>query len=340
MTQHVGIIGLGLIGGSIGSGLRASGWRVSGYDADSANSTVARDLGIADVVVDSLDDLLAGSPDILVVAVPPKATVETLAGLHWVGPIMDVAGVKVPILDAADHLPGFVGTHPMAGRETAGPVAASAALFRGASWVVVDGGPDDAGQLVEQLIAALGARPIHMTAEAHDAAVARISHMPQLLAGALLAAASDADRALDMAAGSFRDLTRVGASQPIPWVELLRANADEVLDALGALKNHLSRLEAAMLTSDDELLTMLSEARATRATLGAPAAAVRVALADKPGEIAKVGHALETSQVDVRDIQLRHAPHGGGGVLTLSVRPGDEAPLAHALEHEGLLLVP
>lgn len=340
MTRHVGIIGLGLIGGSIGSGLRAGGWRVSGYDADGSNSAIASDLGITDTIVDSLDDLLAAAPDMLVVAVPPKATVETLAGLRWVGPVMDVAGVKTPILEAAEHLPGFVGTHPMAGRETAGPVAASAALFRGASWVVVDGGPPDAGRLVEDLIVALGALPIHMTAEAHDAAVARISHMPQLLAGALLAAASDTDGALDLAAGSFRDLTRVGASQPIPWVELLRANADEVLDALGALKNHLSRLEAAMLTSDDGLLTMLSAARETRASLGAPAAAVRVALADRPGEIAKVGHALENSQVDVRDIQLRHAPHGGGGVLTLSVRPGDEAPLEHALADQGLLLVP
>jgi glycine cleavage system regulatory protein len=123
-------------------------------------------------------------------------------------------------------------------------------------------------------------------------------------------------------------------------VELLQANADEVLDALGALKRHLSRLEAAMLTTDDGLLTLLTRARETRRTLGAPTAAVHVALADEPGEIAKVGHALEVSHVDVRDIQLRHAPHGGGGVLTLSVRQGDEASLVHALEDEGLLLVP
>jgi prephenate dehydrogenase len=335
-----GIIGLGLIGGSIGSGLVAAGWDVVGYDADGDVIGEANRLGLASRFVGSIDDVVAEGPDVIVVAVPPKATIESLHRLHTDLPVMDVAGVKGAVVVAAEHLPGFVGTHPMAGRETSGPGAASAALFRGASWVVVDNNSPEADAAVVSVIETLGGAVIRMTPAEHDAAVAKISHVPQLVAGALLAGADDTEGALELAAGSFRDLTRVGASQPLPWVELFRANSDAVLDAVGALKAQLSLLEAAILTDDDTLLGMLTHARETRQALGAPAAAVRVALADQPGEIAKVGHALEVSQVDVRDIQLRHAPHGGGGVLTVSVRPGDEEPLKQSLEDVGLLLVP
>jgi prephenate dehydrogenase len=337
--QSAGIIGLGLIGGSIGAGLVAAGWDVVGYDADAQVVDDATRLGLVTRFVGSIDDVVAETPDVIVVAVPPKATIECLHRLHTDLPVMDVAGVKGAVVASAIHLPGFVGTHPMAGRETSGPGAASGALFRGAAWVVTANESPDADALAVSVIETLGGDVIRMTPADHDAAVARISHLPQLVAGALLAGAGDTDNALELAAGSFRDLTRVGASQPLPWVELFRANSEAVLDAVGALKTRLSLLEAAILTEDDTLLGMLTRARDTRQSLGAPAAAVRVALADQPGEIARVGHALEESQVDVRDIQLRHAPHGGGGVLTISVRPGDEEPLKKSLTDVGLLLV-
>jgi prephenate dehydrogenase len=338
--KRAAVIGLGLIGGSIAAGLSKSGWTVVGYDADIDVLRVAKERGLASVYSDSLDSLFDSTPDVVIVAVPPKATIEVLSDLHTETSVMDVAGVKAPVLAVTGHLPGFVGTHPMAGRETSGPTAASAALFRGASWVVVDGANPDSDRSVVSVIESLGGRVVRMSASDHDAAVARISHLPQLVAGALLATAMDEDGALALAAGSFRDLTRVGASQPIPWVEILQTNASAVLDSIGVLRERLALLEAAILSDDDSLLALLSDARKTRRSLGAPVAAVRVALADQPGEIAKVGHALEASEVDVRDIQMRHAPHGGGGVLTISVRPGEEGALSHALEDEGLLLVP
>lgn len=338
--SRVGIIGLGLIGGSIAAGLTKAGWTVIGYDSDPDALSVARERGLASEYVGSIDDVVGAHIDVLVVAVPPKATLEILASLETEHVVMDVAGVKAAVLDGAGHLSGFVGTHPMAGRETSGPTAASAALFRGASWVVIDGAAREADASVVSLIQTLGGRVVRMTAAEHDAAVARISHLPQLIAGALLATALKEEGALDLAAGSFRDLTRVGASQPIPWVEILQTNASAVLDSIGVLRERLALLEAALVSDDDTLLALLSEARQTRRSLGAPVAAVRIALADQPGEIAKVGHALESSAVDVRDIQMRHAPHGGGGVLTISVRPGEEGALSHALEDEGLLLVP
>jgi hypothetical protein len=105
------------------------------------------------------------------------------------------------------------------------------------------------------------------------------------------------------------------------------------------MRIQLDTVEAAILADDDELLIYLSRSRETRRALGAPVAAVRVGLADEPGEIAKVGLALEKCHVDVRDIQMRHAPYGGGGVLTLSVRAGEEEALRHALQDAGLMLV-
>jgi prephenate dehydrogenase len=193
---------------------------------------------------------------------------------------------------------------------------------------------------VLEVIETLGANPLFMSGAAHDEAVAAISHLPQILAASLLASAAETADALDLAAGGFRDLTRVAASQPIPWVEILKSNKAAVIAAIDGLRSELDSIESAIGSDDDALMAYLSRSREHRRAMGAPVSAVRVSLADKPGEIAKVGHALEESHVDVRDIQMRHAPHGGGGVLTLSVRAGEEEALRHALEDAGLLTVP
>jgi prephenate dehydrogenase len=339
-VSAVSIIGIGLIGGSIAAGLKSAGWHVVGYDPDPDVAALALDLDLIDRVVASIDEAVAVNPDLIVVAAPPTATIEIVAALATDQPVMDVASVKQSIVDVAAHLPGFVGTHPMAGRETSGPRAASPALFQGASWVVTGGADTNAARIVSDVIETLGAAEIRMSPDEHDRAVALISHVPHLVAGALLAAVEDDPHALDLAAGSFRDLTRVAASMPVTWVEILKSNDGAVLAAIGRLREQLATLEAAVVTEDDSLLGRLSDARSTRQTLGSPVAQVRIALADRPGELAKVGHAFESSGVDIRDIQMRHAPHGGGGVLTLSVRPGEEGSLVLALENEGLLVIP
>lgn len=336
----VGIIGTGLVGGSIAAGLTLSGWDVVGYDPDRESLEIALERELIGIAVDSVAGILDAPPEVIIVAAPPKATIEILTGLKTSTVVMDVAGVKSAILDAANHLPQFVGTHPMAGRESSGPRSASPALFRGATWVVAEGSSVEATDQAVHVIETLGANPLFLSGAAHDDAVAKISHLPQLLAASLLASASETPEALDLAAGSFRDLTRVAASQPIPWVEILKSNEAAVLSAVDDLRRQLDRIESGIRADDDELLSYLSHARDVRRALGAPVVAVRVSLADEPGEIARVGHALEDSHVDVRDIQMRHAPHGGGGVLTLSVRAGEEEALRHALEASGLLTVP
>jgi len=290
--------------------------------------------------LESLEDLIAAPADLLVVAAPPTITVDVLAALETDALVLDVCSVKVGPVAAASHLARFVGTHPMAGREVSGPEAASPVLFRGATWVVATDGASPADLLtVEEIVGLLGARPVRMSAAEHDAAVSLVSHLPQVVAAALVLEAGGDERALGVAAGSFRDLTRVAASDPAMWTAVLEENRGEVLAAIGRLQARLDSLARDLADGEGRVEADLAAARRVRESLGAAAEPVRVALADRPGELARVGHALEASGVDVRDIQLRHAPYGGGGVLTVAVHTSDVANLRAALIAEGLLLI-
>ena len=228
----------------------------------------------------------------------------------------------------------------MAGRETSGPEAASASLFQGAAWVLITDGVSEAdlGRM-ETVVELLGANALRMGAAEHDDAVAVISHLPQILAAALIREAMDHPAGLELASGSFRDLTRVAASDPALWANLLVRNSVPITEVISSYTNRLDAwAKAVKAGNEDELSKALAEAGQARRELAPPVVAVEVALADRPGELARVGRALEASKVDVRDLQLRHSPHGGGGILTLSVRPGEASTLQGALEAEGLLL--
>lgn len=334
---HAGILGTGLIGASIGLGLRSAGWDVTGWDPDPDALATALEIGALSLAGESRERVIGGPANLLVLAGPPDSVAEGVATVDASCLVIDVAGVKGPIVATA-RPNRFVGTHPMAGREHSGPGAASAGLFRGAAWVVAtDGASADDLAEVEQVVRSLGAHPVRMTAEEHDGAVAVISHLPQLLAATLLSAASDRKRAMDLAAGSFRDLTRVAASDPETWAQLLLANRSEVAGALGDLRDRLDRLSDVLGQGDaPSLRSLLAEGQMLRRGLAPPVVAVRISLRDEPGELARVGRALERSGVDVRDLQLRHAPYGGGGVLTLSVRPGEAGTLRTAAADEGL----
>jgi prephenate dehydrogenase len=144
---------------------------------------------------------------------------------------------------------------------------------------------------------------------------------------------------MNLAAGSFRDLTRVAGSDPALWLDVLGANRSRVLSAIAELQARLGNLADLVDAGDvGSLEAVLARSRDVRRSLSARATAVNVALADRPGELAKVGEALSIANADVRDIQLRHSPYGGGGVLTISVRPGDAAALADAILAAGLVL--
>ncbi len=335
MQREAAVLGTGLIGTSVAIALRASGWIVRGYDPDRAALAQATVMEGVEPC-DSINEAVAGA-HLVVLAATVQAILETLESLETDALVTDVAGVKRPVIEAASRLPRFVGGHPMAGRESSGPEGASGGMFRGATWVLTTDGADD-GDLMEMsaIVQSLGAVPVQMTALAHDRAVAAASHIPHLTAASLVSLVSREEGARALVAGGFRDLTRVAASEPSWWSEVLVANRDAVAEELRYLAGSLGEL-ADMLESEDQegVQSRLETARQLRRGMAAPVTAVRVILEDRPGEIAEVGKALSDSDVDLRDLQLRHAVHGGGGVLTLSVKPVDARKLRAALDVAG-----
>lgn len=339
MTDRVAVLGTGLIGTSVALSLADAGWETVGWDPDPAVVEMLAELGSFDRLAESAAAATEGA-NLVVLAGPPSSVPGLLGELETDALVTDVAGVKAGVMPAGRRLAHFVSSHPMAGREVSGPAAASPSLFRGAVWILItDGASADDLDRLESIVSALGANPVRMTAVEHDDAVAVISHLPQVLAAALVGEAAEHPAGLGLASGSFRDLTRVAASNPDLWTDLLVGNGEPLAAVIEAYAGRLHRWANAVREGRSaEVGETLRNAGEIRRAMAPAAVAVAVALADQPGELAKVGHALERSQVDVRDLQLRHATYGGGGILTLSVRPGEAETLRAALEAEGLLL--
>ena len=337
--SSVGVIGTGLIGTSVALSLAEQGWDTSGWDPNPDVRAELLALGAFTTVSESEADVLEGA-DLVVLAGPPSSVPDILDRLSTEALVTDLAGVKAGIVDHGAGLARYVSSHPMAGREVSGPRAASPSLFRGAVWIVItDGAATQDLDDLEAVIKAVGANPVRMTAAEHDDAVAVVSHLPQVLAAALVGEATDHPAGLGLASGSFRDLTRVAASNPELWTDLLVGNGEALSDVIESYAERLHRWAAAVRDGkSSDVGEALAASQATRQGMAPAVVAVAVALADQPGELAKVGHALESSQVDIRDLQLRHATYGGGGILTLSVRPGEAETLRTALVAEGLLL--
>ena len=266
------VIGMGHVGGSVAAAARSRNVfeRVHGVESNAANRARAKELGLAHEVSETLPVL----PDatLAVVAVPPSATGDVAARALATYPdavVTDVAGVKAPVLEkvralAPSHASRFVAGHPMAGTAKSGPDAADATLFDGRTAVVCDEPGTDAGAVaaVERFWAALGATVVRERAAAHDEAIALVSHVPHVLAFAL-ARASKGARGVRFAGPSFESATRVAASDPDLWTELLLANRAPVLEALQKVHVSLKEIESAVATGNGVALRQrLVEARA------------------------------------------------------------------------------
>jgi prephenate dehydrogenase len=244
----VAVVGLGLVGGSLARALTSAGYSVVGVDRPGVLRRVRRARAAARTA-DDLERAVAVA-DVVVLAATPAANLRLLRRLARAAPdavITDVGSVKGPIVRAAASLGlrRFVGGHPMAGSERSGFAASRAGLFRGRAWVLtpVRAGAADLAVL-RRLARAVGARPMTMTPEQHDRAVAFLSHVPQLLAWALRDAARG-DRVtaqwLRMAGPGFRDMTRLARSPRRLWREILDQNRREVARALAAVRRALGR---------------------------------------------------------------------------------------------------
>jgi prephenate dehydrogenase len=272
----VGILGLGLIGGSLLRRLHSQGRQAVGWNRDPAGRAAARSQGLqvrdepADVVVEA---------DVLVTAVPLPVLADLLplvSAAARPGTILtDVTSVKTPVRALAASLAPqlrFVGGHPMAGTEHSGFAASEPGLFEGAVWVVCRESDTDpqAWDAVADLAHASGARVIEATALSHDEAVARISHVPHLLAAALAASAAEGgELPLQLGAGSFRDSTRVAATRPELSAAMCAGNRQAVLEALDDLTARLAQVRSAVASTrgdvpSAELLEFFGAGRVAR----------------------------------------------------------------------------
>ena len=263
--RRVAILGIGLMGGSLGMALRARGLAqtVVGWDHNAEAMTLALQLGAIDTVEPDLN-LAVQAADAIFLAVPVGAAPSIL---ERIGPhvlptalLSDLGSVKTEIVVAGARLFGdrFVGGHPMAGSEQSGAGAARADLFADAAWAIVPAKP--ASSLSEPflarllaLVTALDARPLLLDSATHDRLVALISHLPHALAFALhRTVESDLERNLarQLAGGSYRDMTRVAASDPTLWRGIFQANRDFLLAALTAYEQHLTALIQALRDND------------------------------------------------------------------------------------------
>ncbi|GAB3682664.1 prephenate dehydrogenase [Salinisphaera aquimarina] len=268
--QHVAIIGLGLIGGSIARGLRVAGGAASivGCVATTEDAKRAVELGIVDEATTDLGKAVAGA-DLVVVAVPVGAMADVFADLARAMPaaavITDVGSVKMAVITAAREQLGarigrFVPGHPIAGTEHSGLEAGFGALYEDRR-VILTPTPEtdrDAFAAVEALWRALGARVTEMDAAHHDEVLAATSHLPHVLAFALvdtLARMAERTEIFEYAAGGFADFTRIASSDPALWSDIVSANRDAVLPVLDRYIGDLEALRGAIAGRDGAMLT-------------------------------------------------------------------------------------
>ena len=245
MTQSGSAIvaGTGLIGGSVGMALRRAGWQVAGIEPDPRRAAAAVAAGAVDRIAEP------GPCDLAVVATPPARLAVVAQRLLDAGAavVTDVGSVKAPVCAAVDD-PRFVGGHPMAGSEQDGLDGAVADLFRDAVWVLTPTAATDDTALaqVREVVAQFGALPIALTPERHDTLVAVVSHVPHLTAAVLMRIAegrSSEHRALlRLAAGGFRDMTRVAAGHPAIWPDICVENRSAITEVLDELLAELEEM--------------------------------------------------------------------------------------------------
>ena len=327
MTRRANVLGLGLIGGSIASALRQCGWRVSGSDDDQLREAEALTRGV--IEFRGIDPLAQVS----FVATPVSRTVQEAKRLLDVteGVVTDVGSVKGPIVAAISD-PRFVGGHPMAGSELQGLDGADAEMFRGAVWVLCPSSTtsDASFSTIASLVRELGGDVLAIPAGRHDQLVAVTSHLPHLAAATLLSLArsraDDHAAVMRLAAGGFRDMTRVASGSPTIWLDICRENQLAIVEAIDAMIGGLSDMRKIVEETDSAtLFSRLSEARSVRANLPGrvreltEVSEVRIPIPDRPGAAAEVFTLAAELGVNTANFEVSHSVEGDRGILVMIV---------------------
>ncbi|WP_136707272.1 prephenate dehydrogenase [Agromyces sp. H66] len=332
----VRVVGVGLLGASIGLGLKAKGIDVILADASPTHLAIAVDYGAGRPA--EPDD----RPQLVVVCVPPDVTADVVAAELEAFPeaiVTDVASVKLAVFHdlkarGAD-LSRYIGTHPMAGRERGGPMSGRADLFVGRPWVVVDHGnvSYQNAAAIDDLILDLGATLVELTPEQHDRAVALVSHVPQVVSSLMARRLIEAPHvALNLAGQGLRDVTRVAASDPELWVQILGQNAGPVAEILGAYRDDLDRFIAAL----EDFEAPGARRRIAEELFGGNTGVERlpgkhgvdrryasliVMVDDRPGQLARLFNDVGDAGVNLEDLRLEHSPGAQVGLAEIFVLP-------------------
>ena len=347
LAGPVRIVGAGLLGTSIGLALRRVGVDVALHDLSAEHVRIATGLGAANVDPDV-------PPALVVVAVPPDelATVLAAALRETDAVVTDVGSVKAAPYLAVRSAAGpgalarYVGSHPMAGSERSGPLAASAALFDGRPWAIAvhDLASPGAVTTVTALARACGATPVTFTPEEHDAAVARTSHLPHLLAALVAGRLTDAPRShLALSGQGVRDVTRVAAGDPGLWQQIIAGNTTALSSLLHEVRDDVDTLLLALDHGDrDAVGTLLDRGVAGTAVIpgkhGGPSvaeASVFVAVPDHPGELARLLADAGEIGVNIEDLRIDHDPGRPVGLVELDVAAESVDHLLESLESRG-----
>jgi prephenate dehydrogenase len=361
--MRIAVVGTGLVGASLGMALGklAEVDEVVGYDRNEHELEVALRRGAATRAAASALDAVDGA-DIVVLAVPVSAVGKVACAvapaLHPGTILTDVASVKGRIVEAMQAVVPesvhVIGGHPMAGSHETGAAHATADLFVGATYLLTPTVHTDpeAYRCLHALVGRIGARVLAVSPERHDLLVAVISHLPQLAATTLMNLA--AIRARDehaelllLAAGGFRDATRVAASNPDLWLDICAENREAIVAVLDDYRERIGALRSALAIGDEQSLRQaLSDARAARRalpgkqTVTGALVELHLAIPDQPGVIAQVTTTIGSLGVNIEDIAIEHAPEGGRGTMRIAIIGPDQARRARtALEALGYEVV-
>jgi prephenate dehydrogenase len=335
------VIGIGMIGGSLAAALRAQGWWVSGSDVDTDRVNEAKVRGI-------IDEIDAPTVDVTFVASPVSLVVDlATAALERGGIVTDVGSVKRSIVDSI-KAPRFVGGHPMAGSERSGLDGVDPDLFQGATWVLTPGDTTDtdAYLVVRDIVASLGADIVTLDAQQHDEMVATISHVPHFTATALmslaLARSDEHEAVLRLAAGGFRDMTRIAAGHPGLWADIALQNQNAIVDGLGRLASELDDLRELIAKADrgalEAFLAVAAEARKElplRSGRPPQLAVLHIPIPDRPGSLGDVLGLFGRLRVNVEDLEIAHDPKGDRGTLQVTIDATAVVAVREALLADG-----
>jgi len=343
--SRVRIIGSGLIGTSIALGLKGIGYEVSVEDEDPAMEKIAQSL------IGQVGE--APSPELIVIATP----IHTIAPLvieysrrYPQAIVIDIGGLKSEVLAEVEEFPEisqkFCATHPMAGREISGALAARGDLFEGRIWIYtpsVNTEPRSV-EVALEVISGLGARAVLLGAQEHDQAIAGISHLPQVVSSLLSASLTSLpERDIHLAGQGLKDVSRLAASNPELWATLLHTNRVAVGEFLKEFARNLEDLSTS-LQNDDLRKTqeILEIGRENHARIPGKHGGKKrdywylpIIIDDKPGQLARIFDACALVKANVEDLSIEHTPGQESGLVTLALSQKDSEKVFAQLQGDG-----